>query len=223
MCYIKELRNLNEIGRVEKRGIYKRWVLKNPKEGFLIDAYMEKINYCIQDLNSELASISQLSSKSVVNIIALTTWVSQAVYAIRSAYRKDSLQGFTYEHEEALLQGLEFLRAIRSFVVAHPLTTEDHEKYSMDGRLRCIDIRFEQPLLELRPEKFFAHLDHSGYHPGVKLASDFYLYGYYREANADEAHTVYIGCCVADIYRVAELYIDKLYAMDKYLKNVRRK
>lgn len=222
MCNIKELRNLNEIGRVENRGIYKRWILSNPKDGFLIDAYMEKINYCIQDLNTEITFLSQLTNKSIVNIIALTTWISEAAYGIRSAYRKEVIKDFTYPLEDELQEGLEYLRAIRSFVVAHPLTTKEHKKYAMDGRLKCIDIRLEHPLMSFRPNKFFASLDRSGYHPGVKLKSDFYLYGYYKEANSEESHTVYIGCSVADIYRVAELYIDKLYALDIFLKTVRR-
>ena len=51
---------------------------------------------------------------------------------------------------------------------------------------------------------------------GKDDASDFYLYAYSRRIE-HKVTSVYIGCKIQDIYNVAELYIDKLYALDKYL------
>ena len=93
---ISELKNLNEIRRVEKRGIYKRSLLKSPKDYSKMCDYMQKINYCIQDLNAELHDIDSLNNKSIVYIITLTTWISEAMYGVRQLYQKSiiELKGF---------------------------------------------------------------------------------------------------------------------------------
>ena len=108
------------------------------------------------------------------------------------------------------------MRALRSFVVAHPLTTTDHSTYGMDGKLICVDIRLSTPHLSLLDDKYFSYLDYDGYHKGKQLDADFYLYGYSKEIE-NMTYSVYIGCSMSDIYHVAELYIDKLYTLDKYL------
>lgn len=213
---ISELNNLNEIRRLEKRGIYKRCLLKSKEDYSKMCDYMQKINYCIQDLNSELPDMAELSNKSIVYIITLVTWISEAMYGMRQLYRKDIIKGFSYEKEEELKKGYEYIRALRSFVVAHPLTTTDHSNYGMDGSLICVDIRTSIPTVLFWDDKYFSYLDHDGYHKGKKIDSDFYLYGYSKEIENME-FAVYIGCSMSDIYHVAELYIDKLYALDKYL------
>ena len=222
---ISELNNLNEIRRLEKRGIYKRCLLKNKEDYSKMCDYMQKINYCIQDLNSELPNIAKLSNKSIVYIITLVTWISEAMYGMHQLYRNDILKGFSYEKEDELKKGYEYIRALRSFVVAHPLRTTDHVAYGMDGSLICIDIRQQLPAVALLRdsnsknkdiEKYFSYLDYNGRHKGRNTDSDFYLYGYSKEIENME-FSVYIGCSMSDIYHVAELYIDKLYALDKYL------
>ena len=216
MSTISELNNLNDIRRLERRGIYKRCLLNSKEDFSKMCDYMQKINYCIQDLNSELPNLVELSNKSIVYIITLVTWISEAMYGMRQLYRKDIIKDFSYEKEEELKKGYEYMRALRSFVVAHPLTTTDHSDYGMDGSLICVDIRFRTPMISILDDKYFSYLDHKGYHKGKKLDSDFYLYGYSNEIE-NMKFSIYIGCSVSDIYHVAELYIDKLHALDKYL------
>lgn len=216
MHKISELQNLNKIRRLEKRGIYKRCLLKNNQEYSKMCDYMQKINFCIQDLNAELIDISNLNSKSIVYIITLVTWISEAIYGIRQLYRDDIIKGFIYQKEDELKKGYDYLRALRAFVVAHPLTTTEHFHYGMDGNLICVDIRLPSQHLELLKDKYFSYLDYDGYHTGKHKDSDFYLYGYSKEIE-NMKYSVYIGCSTSDIYHVAELYIEKLYALDKYL------
>lgn len=216
MDKISELNNLNVICRTEKRGIYKRCLLKDKQEYSKMCDYMQKINYCIQDLNTELHNTSQLDNKSIVYIITLVTWISEAMYGIRQLYRDDIIKGFAYEKEDELKKGYNYLRALRAFTVAHPLTTTEHAAYGMDGDLICIDIRLPSPFLELLQDKCFSYLDYDGYHKSKRVDSDFYLYGYSKEIE-NMKYSVYIGCSLKDIYHVAELYIEKLYALDKYL------
>lgn len=111
---ISELKNLNEIHRIEKRGIYKRSLLRSPKDYSKMCDYMQKINYCIQDLNAELNEIDTLNNKSIVYIITLTTWISEAMYGIRQLYSENIIKGFAYSRENELKKGYQYLRALRS-------------------------------------------------------------------------------------------------------------
>lgn len=100
-------------------------------------------------------------------------------------------------------------------VEALPLQTY-YVQQDLYGNLICIDIHMPDKAMELFPQDCFFLLDHSGQVAGKSETTDFYLYAYSRKV-ARKVSSVYIGCSLADIYRVAELYIDKLYALDKYL------
>ena len=65
---IKELRDLSGIGQVERRGIYKQSLCKSTIHYFQVGDYMQKINYCIQDLNGEIPGLQQLTNKNVVYV-----------------------------------------------------------------------------------------------------------------------------------------------------------
>lgn len=213
---VDELRNLNDIQRVTKRGIYKIRLARNNTEYLKVCDYMQKINYCIQDLNSEIENLQTPTMKTVVYVTVLTDWIHEAVEAIETMYRDGVLDGFCYEKANELRDARMYLLAIRSFMVAHPLSTNRHQNYGFDGNLICIDIRMPDRALSLVPEDSFFLLDHSGQVAGKSDSTDFYLYAYSRKV-AHKVSSLYIGCSLADIYHVAELYIDKLYALDRYL------
>lgn len=214
---IAELRNLNDIGRVEERGIYKRSLCKSTGDSLFVDDCLQKINYCIQDLNQELTCIDDLSIKNIVYIITLVAWISEAMPNLRGRYRDVVMKGFRYSREDELKQAYNYLMALRSFAVAHPLETDRHPDYGMDGSLICIDIVLPHKSLSLHPDEHFRTLNHTGLHKEKPLNADFYLQAYSREIE-HEVHPVFIGCTLSDIYHVAELYIDKLYALDRYLR-----
>ena len=213
---IDELINLNDIQRVTKRGIYKIRLARSNTEYLKVCDYMQKINYCIQDLNSERENLQAPTMKTIVYVTVLTDWIHEAVEAIETMYRDGVLDGFCYEKADELRNAKKYLLAIRSFMVAHPLSTNRHQNYGFDGNLICIDIRMPDRALSLVPEGSFFLLDHNGQVAGKSDTTDFYLYAYSRKV-AHKVSPVYIGCALADVYRVAELYIDKLYALDRYL------
>lgn len=73
-----ELRNLNNLNR----GIHKRWIWENKDNYYRSCDYLQKINYCIQDLNAEINNLNEPSMKEVVYIITLIDWICEAVGAI---------------------------------------------------------------------------------------------------------------------------------------------
>lgn len=211
---INKIRNLNDIQRVTRRGIYKQRLARNTSDYLRICDYMQKINFCIQDLNSEREKLDSLEMRSIVYATVLTDWLVEAVEKVEESYIDGTWDEFTYDNASSLQKANKYLRAIRSFMVAHPLSTNRHKDYGFDGNLICIDIRLPNEGLRLAPDNCFYLLDHEGQVAGKEENTDFYLYAYSRKVE-HKVTSVYIGCKLEDIYKVAELYIDKLYAMDK--------
>ena len=213
---INELRNLNDIQRATRRGIYKQRLARDSSEYIKIEEYMQKINFCIQDLNTELNNLNSLEMRSIVYITVLTDWLIEAVEKLEKSYAEGIFDEFNYAKEADLKKAKNYLLAIRAFMVAHPLSTNRHKDYGFDGNLICIDIRLPNKALHLVPENCFYQLSHEGQVVGKDETTDFFLYAYSRKTE-HKVTSVYIGCKLQDIYKVTELYIEKLYAMDKYL------
>ena len=65
MNSVSELRNLNELNR----GIHKHWIWGSEDKFSLSCDYLQKINYSIQDLNSEICNLCKPTMKEVVYVI----------------------------------------------------------------------------------------------------------------------------------------------------------
>ena len=113
---VKELRNLSGIGRVEKRGVYKLYVYKSNMHYIQACDYMQKINYCIQDLNEEIPNLQSFSNKNVVYIITLVTWIKEAVNALLELYQDTYLEKFVYSAEDELKKTDKYATLCMKFV-----------------------------------------------------------------------------------------------------------
>ena len=185
----------------------------------MLCGFLQKINFCIQDLNGEIDQLDNLCTKDILYIIVLTTWVQEAVDRVFDLYRAEVLSGFSFDKEEELKKANQYIKAIRSFSVAHPLSTDRHEKYGFDGNFICVDIYLTSnvshfPLMRLLQRY---HLDFDGIHDYIDSSDDFYLHCYSKKDDNMQFFRD-IGCSISDIYQVAELYLSKLYALDRYLK-----
>ena len=209
---IEKIRNLNEL----KGGVQKRWPLKNKDEYFKLCDYLQKINFCIQDLNYEIEHNKKFGMKEIVFIIIQTVWIQEALDCIIKSYNKKVAAGFSYENDDKVEKATIYLKAIRSFVVAHPLTTSRHEIFGFDGNFICVDIRTQDITFPLIKDESFYHLDIEGIHTQRCKADSFYLYTY-SQTDDGMRFFRYIGCSIEDIIFAASLYVDKLYAFDKYL------
>lgn len=220
---ISKLRNLNDIKLQGVLGVYKGWIY--PKTDYSkICNYMQKINYCIQDLNSEIETLENQKMKGLVFVISLVDWIREAFLAIKKEIYKEIIKGYTFSRVKELEKAEKYLLAIRSFVVAHPLTTNQHKKYGFDGNFICVDFNsaFGRSL-HFTGEEMFYHIDHDGLVKMRCKSDDFFLLSY---SQRDDNMRFYkeIGAKFSDIYHVAELYIENLYELDKYLvKNAKYK
>ena len=207
------------------RGVYKKWIWGDTYNYSRICDYIQKINYCIQDLNNEIEALAEPTMKEVVYVIVLVDWICEAIEAIQKTLLCEVANNYTYKEEESIQEALRFFKAIRSFVVAHPLSTNRHKDYGFDGDMICVDVRRENTAITriFSDCKDWYKLDFAGLqkHP-QKPKADFVLYVYSKKDDGMQ-YFKYIGVELKDIYQVAELQIKKLYDLDKYLEGIKKK
>lgn len=214
---MEKIRNLNEL----RGGVQKRWPLKDKNEYYKMCDYLQKINFCIQDLNYEIEQDKKYEMKEIVFIIIQAVWIQEALHCIIESFDKKVVEGFFYKDDDKVAKSAKYLNAIRSFVVAHPLTTNRHVFFGFDGNFICVDIRTKNRVLPLIKDERFYHLDIEGIHKQHCKTDSFYLYTYSQKDDEMKLFQ-YIGCSIEDIINVASLYVDKLYAFDKYLYKQKR-
>jgi len=218
---MEELRNLNDLDR----GIHKQWIWGTKDNYFRSCDYLQKINYNIQDLNAEIKNLSTPSMKDVIFVIALIDWICEAVKSIQEILRQDVLSGFIHNDDEEVKKAEKYFKAIRSFVVAHPLNTSRHKDYGLDGDLICVDVRSKiSPIISTyssNADWFFLGIN--GFQENAKnVSADFVLCGYSQKTDKMQ-YSKFIGANFSDLYYVANLQVEKLYALDKYLGKLRKK
>lgn len=218
---MEELKNLNDLNR----GIHKHWIWGTKDNYFRSCDYLQKINYCIQDLNAEIKNLSTPSMKEVVFVIALVDWICEAVKSIQKILQQDVRLGFTYKGDKDVRRAERYFKAIRSFVIAHPLNTNRHGDYGLDGDLICVDVRSKISSIistySNNADWFSLGIDE--FQDNAKnVSADFVLYSYSQKIDRSQ-FSKFIGANFSDLYYVAKLQIEKLYALDKYLGKLRKK
>lgn len=219
---MNKLRNLNNLNE----GIHKHWIWGNEDNYYRSCDYLQKINYCIQDLNGEIDKILKPSMKEVVYVIVLIDWVCEATKGIFKILKNnDILRDYCCKNNEETKKAERFFKAIRSFIVAHPLSTNRHEHYGFDGDLICIDIRDKtSPITKVfYPDSNWFYLSLDGLKENTsKRENDFILYVYSKKIDGMKFFKC-IGVDFKDLYYVAELQIEKLYDLAKYLNKLKKK
>lgn len=209
----KELRNLNRLNQA----VYKKWIYNNDINRENCGNYLQKISNSITDYNKELKIIKK-EPKDIVYMIMLANWIKETVDAYIELVRYDILQGFQYEE---LKDENEYLKAIRSFVVAHPLSTNRHGKYKLDGGFICSDIVInDNCLFALLHERDVYTINTLGLQIG-KSKYDYLLKVYSKDDNMK--FFKYICCSIEDITVCISKYIEKLYSFAAYLAKLKKK
>lgn len=130
---------MNAYGKIDylnSSGIMQR-LLSRPASEF-VSSCIQKLNWNIDDFNYTL-SLGEKGRKDVVYLIVLADWISECSVVLHRVYSKYGRE-FNYENDDELRKMLQWLKAIRSFVVAHPLCTDRHCEFGYDGSKKAIDI-----------------------------------------------------------------------------------
>lgn len=221
MNNLKEIKNLNSINNA----IHKKWIWGSKESYNKSCDYLQKINYSIQDLNEEIKCLSNPEMKDVVFIISLVDWIKEAYSLIEKELINSLANDFAFSNQFELDASKKYFEALRSFVVAHPMNTTRHKEFNFDGDFICVDIqRFVQTRSIFFCNTFNWYcLDYLGLHKCVEPnICDMVLHAYSGKADGNEFFQ-FIGIDFKDIYHVAELYIDKLYELARYLSKKKKK
>lgn len=220
-----KIRDLNNLRRDSILGIYKQWIYKTPNDYHKICDYLQKISYSIQDLNREIDYLGEISAKEIIYIISLVDWIIEAFNAVKKALRDVIAKGFIYSKSTETDKATAYFKALRSFVVAHPLSTNRHKELGFDGNFICIDISSNKKRLFYLLSnylEYFYHLDYDGIKEKTfDKKDDFYLRSY-SEKDDGMKYSREIGSRIEYIYHVADLYVDALYELDNYLSKQKR-
>ena len=114
-------------------------LLSKDKNEYVV-SIIQKLNWNIDDFNGLFCNIE--SRKDVVYFIVLSDWIVEACNCIYKLYEKYA-GNFVYSRKEEFEKTNKQFKAIRSFIVAHPLNTDRHTEFGYDGKKKCIDIKLK--------------------------------------------------------------------------------
>lgn len=210
-----KIKNLNGLRRCSHVGLYKKGHCISAKKYHLACDYLEKIRYSLQDLSVELQEKPKRSV--LICIIAYTCWIQESITELKKCYKPYVFENFFY-NKSTIEENDKFLKAIRSFVLAHPFTTTRHHYYGFDGTLRCIDIRpdgTDCTLMFAKGEDKY-YIDTNGMTKYSGQNVNYWLY-IYDDKKYQNRFKRYIGISINTICKVVNDYVDYLYALDKHM------
>lgn len=172
-------------------------------ENDYVYSVIQKLNWNIADFNTLMNNIE--SKKDVIYFIVLCDWITEACGCVYKAYDKYT-SGFAYLNESKRSDYNKNFKAIRSFMVAHPLNTDRHKNQGYDGTKKCIDISLNLSGFD----KAFHNYDRDD--------ADFYLIYY-----ADDVAYKNEGHDYSEIYSCVYYNVERIIKFGKYLSNIRKK
>ena len=190
MNEIKELKKLNDLNSLNS----KKWIWGSEYNHSITLDYLQKVCVSIMDLNSEMKYLDKPEIKDIVFIITLVCWICEAKKSIYDKLIDEVKEHIKLEEDEELKKANEYMKALRSFVIAHPLKTNRHDKFGMDGDLICVDFRSaDDPICKLNDDPtFWFSLDIEGLHENATdEQSDFNLLVFYKLVDCLEKCLIY--------------------------------
>lgn len=214
------IKNLNDLRLGNRKGLYKKRLVSSSQYHLVCD-YLEKIKYSLQDIEKELAKPADNSV--LICVLAYTCWIQDSIKELKKIYQEYIDDNINVENE-LLSKNEDYLYALRSFVFAHPLTTNRHAKFGFDGTLRCIDIRpaGKDTALLVVKKSDKKYVDPAGYVPYDSQEVDYWLYIYNQNKYNNQSYQ-YVGISLKPICDIANDDVDYIYALDRYLSTIKTK
>ena len=225
MQSIEPLKTTDGLGE-GKGGIWKKWPWKDPDHYELMSDLILKANYSIQDFNSTIKDGFSSNIKDTVFLVALATWNKDAYWQINYACLKEVIRAkFEFSRQNEFTEARNYLEAVRSIVIAHPLNSTRHEEYGFgpEGRI-CIDVR-RKSLLDSYPGRAIYRITPKGFEETDSVEDNEIALMTCRSTQAEIGKLHFEKCCLdmCDIRNSAQVYIDALYELDRHLGRLRKK
>ena len=157
-------------------------------------------------------------------MIVLADWIKRSYWQVKNCLRDDVSKGFEFSDLARLELCLDFLEAICSFVVAHSERTNEHSKYGFDGGRICVDVRTKS-IMDGFPKAKLYHLYIDGIVETESARDDDAVLVTYSEDSNEDGGPHFQRFCfdIGGVRDVAQLYIDALYELDRYVSRLRKK
>lgn len=208
------------------RACWLKWVGRD----WSISADYIWLNYSgANNFNSTISEGFSPNPKDTVYLVTLATWIKDAFWQTKgNCLRKEFENDFGFSKHSELDDASKYLQVVRSAVIAHPLNSTRHQDYGFgsEGRI-CIDIRGKS-LLDSFPKAVIYRITPKGF-SRINCMGDndiaLMTCRNIRSAKEQKGKLHFERCCLdmRDIRNSAELYIDAIYELDRYLGRLRRK
>ena len=189
---------------------------------------LQKINYTISDLNRYIKNVNSddYDPKDIVCIINLSSWIVDAYEYIQESLLQEYGLLLVAHDDHAFNDSKEYLKTVRSFVIAHHMYTNRHFKLGFDDKSRymCIDIGIasKMEIFKLYKDARAIHLGINGYSKEDNLInSDFYLQCVNSNDDIKEQY-MHLTISFEDIYSATNMYSKKLQEADKEINRLIR-
>lgn len=208
------------------KGLYKKKFLKNQNDFNKLCDYLEKIKWAIDDFNKEFLIKDQWTQKDIIFTTTLMSWIWDAANKIVELYHEDVISVFNNEIYTGVENAKQYFRAIRSFIVAHPLGTTQCSKYQLDGSWICVDIRTSRMMDYLAfDKKDRYHLDINGLKHQFCDQDDIILYTYSNRQDEfgksnNFAYYRKIGMSSNDLVWFVNIALIKINKLNTYLSKL---
>lgn len=185
-----------------------------------------KANYSIQDFNDAIKDGFFPNIKDTVFLVALATWIKDAYWQINCTCLKEEIKTkFEFSRQNELTEARNYLEAVRSIVIAHPLNSTRHEEYGFgpEGRI-CIDMR-RKSLLDSYPGRVIYRITPKGFKETDSVEDNEIALMTCRRNKTENGKLHFERCCLdmCDIRNSAQVYVDALYELDRHLGRLRKK
>lgn len=152
--------------------------------------------------------------------------LKDAYWQINYACLKEVIRTkFEFSRQNELTEARNYLEAVRSIVIAHPLNSTRHEEYGFgpEGRI-CIDMR-RKSLLDSYPGRVIYRITPKGFKETDSVEDNEIALMTCRRNKTENGKLHFERCCLdmCDIRNSAQVYIDALYELDRHLGRLRKK
>ena len=211
--------DLNDLSLSSKYGFDKIWIYRDKISKEKSGDYLQKIVFSMSDYNKEL-DIQNKEAKDVIFMILLANWIKDTYNLLLETYKKETIRNYK---RNDFSKEKDYLEAVRSFVVAHPMNTTRHKKFKLDGTYICNDICIKDNyFFSFMKDDSIFYLDLDGLHEGKPRFKYDYLLKVYSSCD-DMRFFKYICCSFDDITTCVSRYIDELYNLGLYLGSLKKR
>lgn len=214
---MEPLRDLSSL-----KGLDKQWPAKGKLQFALVQDFLLKINYSIQDFNCLIRGNLFSVPRDIILMVVYVDWISDAVSRIKGCYLENVISSFRYSEQEQLDRVVSYFRAVRAFVVAHPLGTSRHSDFGLDGDLICVDIARQSRFLDVLGLPL-RRISLKGGLEGVDSVSETDIVLRVYSKRNDALYSEHVCLDPEDIRAVAVIEIDYLFELGRYLNRLKKK